>query len=339
MRQRVTRGGVAYSVLMVMVGILAFLTGNNLMFLMLASLVAVILVSGFVSRLSLAGLELDVILPEHLPARTSIPARLRLRNEKSWMPSFSIWVKGAAGSVYSSELYFPLLPSGGFVEESVDVRFERRGLHSSDSFLIRSRFPFALAERNVQVTLRREVVVYPCLEPRAEFEPLLEVLDQELLSLLRAQGHDFYRIRPYEHQESARNLDWRASAHTGELQVREYATEREPLVEVFLDLRVPGRASEWFEGAVDCAACLCWRAAGAGARVRFRTQDFDLSVPSEAQVDSVLRYLAVVEPRSFREGIAPGGEIGVRLVLSADPERTVKEGWADAHQFGATMKA
>ena len=42
----------------------------------------------------------------------------------------------------------------------------------------------------------------------------------------RGRGHDFYRIRPYETLESARHVDWKATAHTRDLQVREYAGNR-----------------------------------------------------------------------------------------------------------------
>jgi uncharacterized protein (DUF58 family) len=239
MRQRVTRSGLGFSLLISLVGAVAFLSANNLLFLVLAALLATLLLSGFVSRLSLAGLELDFVFPDHISARRKILARMKLRNEKSWMPSFSIHVTGAPKSVYSDELYFPLLPGGATVEEAVDVYFTHRGVHTENGFFLRSRFPFGFAERRVQVTLRREVLVYPSLEPQPLFEALLTELNGDLQAYTRGRGYDFYRIRPYEVGESARHVDWKATAHTGALQVREFAREQEPLVEVFLDLQGP----------------------------------------------------------------------------------------------------
>ena len=41
-------------------------------------------------------------------------------------------------------------------------------------------------------------------------------------------------------------VDWRATAHTGDLQVREFARESERSVEIFLDRGVPPELAGWF---------------------------------------------------------------------------------------------
>ena len=46
-------------------------TGNNLLFLILASLIASILMSGILSSITLAGVELRLQLPEHIFAGQS----------------------------------------------------------------------------------------------------------------------------------------------------------------------------------------------------------------------------------------------------------------------------
>ena len=75
----------------------------------------------------------------------------------------------------------------------------------------------------------------------------------------RGRGHDFYRIRPYVAMESARHVDWKTTAHTGELQVREFASEQDQTSHYFWTSTFPRDAShEWFELAVDCCACLAW---------------------------------------------------------------------------------
>ncbi len=94
-RYRVTRGGVAFTVALLLVASAAALTANNLLFLIAAAMLATLLVSGFVSRLSLAGLQVDLLLPEHISARRPTPAQIRLRNLKWLMPSVSIQISGA----------------------------------------------------------------------------------------------------------------------------------------------------------------------------------------------------------------------------------------------------
>jgi len=334
MRQTITRSGLIFSLVISIVGSAAFLSGNNLLFLLLASLFSILLISGFINRLSLAGLELDLILPEHIPARRRVPTRLRLRNEKGWMPSFSILVAGATGSVYTQAIYFPVLPGGETVEETVEVVFQRRGPHSENSFFLRSRFPFGFAERNIQVTMRRELLVYPSIDPQPGFEQIRMSLEGELDAYARGHGHDFYRIRPYENLESARHVDWKATAHTSQLQVREFAREQEPLVEVFLDLAVPSAGASWFEKAVDCCAFLCWELNSRGARIRFRTQDFDLQVPSEGDIYTILKYLALVHAGGYKAVSGPGREDSFQVVFSVNPEKVLAAGWNHHHLYG-----
>jgi uncharacterized protein (DUF58 family) len=176
------------------------------------------------------------------------------------------------------------------------------------------------------VTTRHDILVYPCLDGRPEFEDLLTAISGELEARRRGQGHDFYRIRPYEALESARHVDWKATAHTGALQVREFAREEDQEVLIGLDLNVPDEATEWFETAVDCAAFLAYRLNLRGAHLRFRTQETSIAVPAEGTIYMVLRYLALVSPRSGAP-LALSAEAGrLEIVLTANPERIAASG-------------
>ena len=235
-RQQVTRLGLLFTLTWVLVALAAFASANNLLFLILAVLLATLLISGFISRLSLAGLELDFQVPDHICAGRKLIGRVVIRNTKTWMPSFSIHVTASSDSGLSAPLYFPVIPGGTRVETQVELFFARRGSYRQNSFQLSTRFPFGFAERRLNVPLRRDVLVYPAIDPKPGFEDLLVTLQGEIASFYRGQGHDFYRIRPYEVLESARHVDWKATAHTGDLQVREFARDQEQTVAFFLDL-------------------------------------------------------------------------------------------------------
>jgi uncharacterized protein (DUF58 family) len=239
-RQQVTRLGLLFTLTCVLVSLAAFVSANNLLFLILALLLATWMVSGFIGRLSLAGLELDFLLPEHLCAGRKLMGRVVIRNTKRWMASFSIHVAGSSDSGLSQPLYFPVIPGRARIEAPVELFFARRGAYRQNSFRFSTRFPFGFAERRINVRLVRDIVVYPSIDPQAGFEELLISLQGEIASFYRGQGNDFYRIRPYEALESAHHVDWKATAHTGDLQVREFAREREQAVAFFLDLDIPG---------------------------------------------------------------------------------------------------
>lgn len=333
-RERVTSTGLVFLLALALTGFAAFASANNLLFLMLAAMLATLLVSSFVSRIGIAGLELDVQLPDHIAAKRPVAARMVLRNEKHYMPSFSIRLVGVEGSAFTTDLYFPVIPAGGSVETTVDVTFARRGEHREDSFLFSSRFPFGFAERRARVTMKHDVLVYPALEPQPGFEQLLADVNGEAETRFRGRGHDFYRIRPYEILESARHVDWRATAHTGELQVREFAREQENLITVFLDLEVPREREDWFERAVECCAFLVWRCAHAGARVRFRTQDFERLIPVEGDVYVILKYLALVECRHRAAPLRNLEEESVAIVFTSSPRRLEDCDWNHARILG-----
>src|SRR5580698_10212011 len=86
----VTKAGVVYVLVTLVIGIAALNTGNNLLYIVVAAMLAAILVSGVVSAMVLRGLELEVRLPEHVFAGRAVMGHIVLRNARRWMPSFSI---------------------------------------------------------------------------------------------------------------------------------------------------------------------------------------------------------------------------------------------------------
>jgi len=329
-RGRVTLAGAFYALALLVTGLAAFASANNLLFLILAAMAATFIVSGYISRLGIAGLELDVQLPDHISARRRTPARLVMRNTKKRLASYSVQVVGVEGSVFTTPVYFPLIPGGTELETAVDVVFNRRGIHSGDSFQFSSRFPFGFAERRIQVLMNREVLVYPALEPQPGFERLLADTAGESESPFQGRGHDFYRIRPYEPFESARHVDWRSTAHTGALQVREFARDQEPLISILLDLECPLGAFAWFERAVEGCAYLAWEMSQRGARVFFRTQDWELLTPVEGEVYEILKYLALVTPRGASIPLQHRFESSVTIVFTAQRSRLEEGAWTGA---------
>ena len=230
-----------------------------------------------------------------------------------------------------------MIPGGAILEESVELYFAKRGAQRERGFQFSTRFPFGFSERRESVTARHDVVVYPSLDPQPGFESLLYSVSGEMEALQRGRGHDFYRIRPYEALESARHVDWKATAHTGDLQVREFAREQDHRVLIYLDLDTPPDAEAWFERAVDCCAFLAFRLAERGAHVRFETQEFDVSLPEEGDIYSILKYLALVSPRRGKAPSPPDDPSSFHLVFSANPARMSALGWGAGDSRGARL--
>lgn len=303
-----TQAGIIYILAVLLVAFAALASGNNLLFLVLACMLAALLVSGLFSRLNLAELELQCAVGDHVFAGRDVPLRMLVRNLKPWLPSFSIFLHAelppSAGGT-APEVFFPMIRGGQACSALVSGRFPRRGIFRQDTFWLRSGFPFGFLRRSVRLRMPREIVVYPSVAPTPELDATLPRLSSEWERRLAGLGQDLYRIRPYQTGDSSRVVHWKASAHTGELKVREFTVEEDRRVEFLLDRSLPG-GPQWpprFEKGVELCASLAWRLHTAGAGVRFTVSDPG-SEPSERleNIYDILRYLALVAPV---EGGAP----------------------------------
>jgi len=340
-RYRITGGGILYFIALLLVGFASFFTANNLLFLMFSAMLAMLLVSGFLSRLMLSGLELELLLPEHVWARTPSPARVRLRNLKRITPSFSLELTGQRASLSNSPpiltapVYFPLIPGRATVETPVDVTFPHRGRHKENVFLISTRFPFGFLRKSTTLALQKETIVYPALEP---FEGAGTLLDRsamgELETAVRGPGRDFYRIRPYEPGDSARHIDWKSSAHTGVPHIREFTRDEQGTVEIFLDRRTEVGNTRAFEAAVERCAFLVSNLGSGDSSVVFNSQGFTQFAAEEPEFYVILKYLALTEPLIAVTSGAGTESLfrasRVQVVFSSRPEDFEGTGWAQA---------
>jgi uncharacterized protein (DUF58 family) len=250
MEYKVTREGWIYMAGIMLVALPALNTGNNLLFLILASLIAVILMSGVLSSITLSGVAMRLQLPEHIFAGQTVRARIELENEKLTLPSFSLKVEAvqpknatAPAVVLSSPVYFPYLARKARAEQSVPLTFARRGVYRQESFRIVTRFPFGFLQKAHRLDLKAEAVVYPSVEPAQEFFEILPGLQGALESLNKGRGDELYALRDYVPTDSARHVHWKASARLGSLMVREFAREEDYRVLLVFDPHVGSNSS------------------------------------------------------------------------------------------------
>src|SRR5262245_53395396 len=87
-----TREGLAYLGVLLLIAVAALETANTLPFIVVGAMLAAIFVSGIASAAVLRGLELEVILPRNAFATLPVPIRVNLINPRLWMPAFSVKV-------------------------------------------------------------------------------------------------------------------------------------------------------------------------------------------------------------------------------------------------------
>jgi uncharacterized protein (DUF58 family) len=350
---RLTRDGVIYLGAVFILVLAAVNTGNNLLFLILACLLSGILISGVLSRVVLTGVEMKFELPEHIFAEQPVLAEIELRNEKQMWPSFSLRVIGgqkkSAAEILTRPVFFPYLPRQSATRQKVELRFPRRGVYRQDSFGIRTRFPFGFFEKTREVPSNLELAVYPRVEPTDQFFEVLPLLTGEIASFFRGRGHELHSLRDYLPTDSARFVDWKVTAKSGRLVVREFAREDERRVMLVLDPFVGapradlGRLAEAehverFERAVSLAACIAWHFHEIHSVAQFRTNSFSTSMaPAGEIIYDVLRELATIQPDTSASGggfideLAAESEV-FKIILTTRAQRSIPTGlWSSSY--------
>jgi uncharacterized protein (DUF58 family) len=358
---RFTREGAIYLGVVSVVILAAMNTGNNLLFLILACLLAGFLASWVLSVAVLSGIVLKFDMPEHIFAEQPVLAEIELRNEKQAWPSFSLRVTGgskkSASEILARPVFFPFVPRQSTVRQKVELRFPRRGVYRQDSFGIRTRFPFGFFEKTREVESKLEIVVYPRIEPTDQFYEVLPLLTGEMASYFRGRGHELHSLRDYLSTDSARFVDWKVSAKSNRLMVREFAREDERRVMLVLDpfigptqaeteksekaglpAEADSSAKAGFERAVSLAACIAWHFHEVHAVMQFRTNKFATPMaPAGEIVYDTLRELALVQPETsatgsaFLDDLAAENEI-FKIILTARPQRTIPTGlWSSSY--------
>ena len=332
MEYRVSRAGWIYMGGIILVALAAMNTGNNLLFLVLACLIAIILMSGIRSSVTLSGVEMRLELPEHIFAGQPVRALIELQNEKSTLPSFSMRVEAAktktapAAAILETPVYFPYLPKSERLQQTVPMTFSRRGLYRQDTFKIVTRFPFGFLQKARRVDLKTEAVVYPSVTPTNELVEILPGIQGALESLSKGRGQDLYALRGYVANDSVRHVHWKASARFGSLMVREFTREEDCRVLLVLDPHItsvlkPGSkpttqtAAERFERAITLCAALTWHFYERNAMMQFRSAGVETRLaPAEETVFAILKHLALAQP------LPPDPEHKLIMDLAASPE-------------------
>jgi uncharacterized protein (DUF58 family) len=191
-------------------------------------------------------------------------------------------------------IYFPFLPPGADLTADLELRFDRRGRYRESSFGVATRFPFAFLTKTRDVALEREILVYPAVEPPDELFEILPLVRGEWESFVRGRGSDLYRIREYMPEDSARHVDWKATAKSGSLKVREFSREDERKLCIVFDNPAAGLISrKAYERAVNLAASLAWHFSSQNAEVSFEVSGHGRGT----EVHEFLAHLAVIEPQ------------------------------------------
>jgi len=287
----IPNAGLLFFALILLVTILSLSSGNNLLYLVLSALLATMFVSWAPSRLNLSRVGASVRFPNHIFAGESATFDLTVTNRSRLLPAFSLTVamsEGAAGveapaiaregAANPTELvYLPIVPARSSASARIERGFPKRGVYPIRGFIVHSRFPFGFIEQRRRLEANGEIVVYPAPLPLDEFGHALPPLLGRVESRAKGSGSDLYAIRRYISSDHRRQIDWKATAKTSQVMVREFTRDDDWRVTIVFDAQVEKESAsapefdEKFERGVTLAASLISHFICAGVETRLIT--------------------------------------------------------------------
>jgi uncharacterized protein (DUF58 family) len=312
----IPNAGLVFCAVILTVMILAFSSGNNLLYLVLAVVLATMFVSWLASRLSLGGLTVSVRFPEHNFVDDAVPFDVTVINRRRLFPAFSLAVaiSEQSSSRHPRELtelaYFPIAPAGSQARMRIERSFAKRGIYPMRGFVIGTKFPFGFIEQRRFIEAPREIAIYPHPQPLDDFFQHISLNQGHVESRLKGSGSDLYAIRQYLSSDHHHHINWKATAKTARLMVREFTRDDDWRVTIAFDSRVEQDftetpdCTEKFERGISLAASLINHFINEGAEVRLLTGDGDSGFGiGRTHCFRLLRQLAPLAPELSENGL------------------------------------
>jgi uncharacterized protein (DUF58 family) len=272
-RTSFTVEGLLFVVFLLIIGFAAWNAGNNLLYLVLSAMLAYLIAANLIARISLAEVAVQLRFPDHIFAGEPANISVTLLNHKRFMPSYSLMVealseeeverrgaeeRGGGGatrkavspprlrtsapqhSVPLGKLaYFVLVPARHSARQRTEHTFERRGRYPITGFRIATKFPAGFFKKWRRIDATGEILVYPKPQPLDDFYHALPMLAGQIQSHARGSGDDLYAIRRYHPSDHMRNIDWKATAKSMQMMVREHMREDEWRLTIVFDTTTP----------------------------------------------------------------------------------------------------
>ena len=264
-----TTGGAVMLVLVMVVGFSAWNTGNNLLFLVLSFLLGSLVVGFIAGSISLKRLSVKLRFPDIIHAGESVPFTVVVTNGKRLFPTFSLLVdirgRDRDNNLVAADLekvlperiakrlsrppivrrtvgHVPFVKAGQTADSKLDIVFERRGKFVIQDFELVTRFPFGFFRHRRRLAAdEKEIFVLPKLSPFDTPETFASVGNIAQSNDRRGGKGDLAGLREYQRNDDPRHIDWKATARTAQLTIREHSAETSTRVNVIFDTAIPAR--------------------------------------------------------------------------------------------------
>lgn len=305
---RLTKVGLWFVVFAGVAVVAAINTGNNGLYLVVALMGGVFVVSQLLAAWNVRGLAVELEPPPEVFANHPAKLGLRIRNRSRWLPRWLLvaTIEGddvdaaPSGKRRSTSSLFSRLGPRSVGQGGLELLIPRRGRREVRRVRVASLFPFGFFRKGLRHPVALELLVFPELFAAAGPLPAPTARLGDELARRAGWGHDLFALRPFRHGDDPRGVHWKQSARTGSIVFKERrAEESRRLSIVFDNAAEPATDADRarFERLVSEAATAAVVYLERGYEVELLTRDLHLPFAAgRRQRHGVLEALALVEP-------------------------------------------
>lgn len=362
-----TKIGLWYVLFLVVLVLAGSNTGNNALYMVIASMIALLAIAWLLSWTNLRLVRLDLQPPHEVFAKSPIEIDLvvtssgRFRSPR-WLalsthggePKVVPGLRGAPRGVASrlerrrSERAPGPASQPRFEIVRQMVWWPARGRHRLSEVRVASLYPLGLFRCVAWIQPARTALVFPQLFEASDVDLEVSATMGETSTRRRGQGPELFGLRPFRTGDDPRSVHWKRSAQIGEMVALEREAEESRRLSLLLDNALspgaPTHIRQWFEALVSEAATMAVDALERGFEVELVTRTRRVRFGSDRlQRRRLLEALALLGTTELPES-ADGEPAGLSPLRASDPSAwTVRLALATAddleHGSGASGPA
>ncbi|MFZ3072796.1 MAG: DUF58 domain-containing protein [Thermodesulfobacteriota bacterium] len=295
-----TKEGARFIVLLFVIGFAAINTGNNLLYLVVAMMLSLIVISGLMSESTLRDISVKRTAPRRAYKNSPVALMYSVTNNKKRLNSYSFTIEEVLPEGASfAPAYALKLPARKTSEVFSRCAFSKRGVFTLRAVKVKTRFPFGFFLKGRRMDMEEKIIVYPSITPLKITDVFPGDDSRGGSAPEKGEGTQLYGIRDYEPFEDSRRIHWKASAKAGRLLQKEFERERQKKAVIVLENY--GDGDEFFEKAVDDAASMAVHFLKLGFEVGLKTLSSGIPCSSgQAHLERLLYALAVIGPEKTK---------------------------------------
>lgn len=295
---KVTTEGKWFIGLLLFIGIAAINTGNNLLYLVVATLLSLIIVSGILSESTLRGVKVKRVMPRYVYKNEPAMVRFDVTNRKRLFPSFSFYITDErVEGLKPDDAYVLRLDHGESTVATTRYSFKKRGLYRLAGVRVSTRFPFGIFVKGKREEAPLDILVYPMVgAPRTKGITVDAASEGTASSRRKGSGGQLYGLRNYTFADDARFIHWRSAARGSKLLLKEHEREADNRLTIVFD-NYATADTEAFETLVDEAASLASHYIKRGFPVGLKTLECEVA-PGRGtrKLHVILETLSLITP-------------------------------------------